>query len=109
MQEKIMPESIEAVLQVSEQDRILRTNRNHLEAIPEKKKKIRIPVRKLEIHLQIGQLLLHNIAENELENDLYNVLDQCNKGKSLINDLPCKAFTWKYLLEYPPKAPCKSR
>ncbi len=46
-----MPESIEAVLQVSKQDRILLTNKNNLKAIPEKKKKLRIPVRKVEIHL----------------------------------------------------------
>lgn len=42
--------------------------------------------KKIETHLKIGQLLLHSIAENELDNDLYSVLDQCNKGKSLISN-----------------------
>jgi uncharacterized protein len=46
-----MPESIDAILQISQQDRLLSTNQRRLGIIPEKKKKLRIPVKKVEIHL----------------------------------------------------------
>ncbi len=46
-----MPESIDAILHISKQDRILSTNKNRLKTIPEKKKLLRIPVRKVELHL----------------------------------------------------------
>lgn len=46
-----MPESIDAILHISKQDRILLTNKNRLKTIPEKKKLLRIPVRKVEHHL----------------------------------------------------------
>ena len=41
-----MQESIEAIIKISKEDRTLRTSSNQLKAIPEKKKKIRIPLRK---------------------------------------------------------------
>ncbi len=46
-----MPESIDAILQISQQDRVLSTNQKRLNTIPEKKKKLRVPVKKVEIHL----------------------------------------------------------
>ena len=46
-----MPESIDAILDASKQDRILSTNLQRLTVIPEKKKKLRIPLRRVEIHL----------------------------------------------------------
>ncbi len=46
-----MPESIDAILQISQQDRLLATNKKRLSVIPEKKKKLRIPVKKVERHL----------------------------------------------------------
>jgi predicted nucleic acid-binding Zn-ribbon protein len=46
-----MPESIDAILHISKQDRILLTNKNRLKTIPEKKKLLRIPVKKVEHHL----------------------------------------------------------
>ncbi len=48
-----MPESIDAILHISKQDRILSTNKNRLKTIPEKKKLLRIPVRKVEHHLDL--------------------------------------------------------
>ncbi len=46
-----MPDSIKAILQISKQDRLLSTKQNLLKNIPEKKKKLRIPVRRVEIYL----------------------------------------------------------
>ena len=43
-----MQESIDAIIRISKEDRILRTSSNHLKAIPEKKRKIRGPLRKAE-------------------------------------------------------------
>jgi len=38
------------------------------------------------IHLQIGRLLLNSTQENELEDNLFNIVNQLNKGSVLITD-----------------------
>lgn len=48
-----MPESIDAILQISQQDRVLINNKTRLKSIPEKKKKLRIPVKKVEHYLDL--------------------------------------------------------
>ncbi len=46
-----MPNSIDAILQISQQDRVLASSQKRLQTIPEKKKKLRIPIRKVELAL----------------------------------------------------------
>ncbi len=46
--------------------------------IPETDKKI--------VHLKIGRLLLKNISNNELENEIFNIVNQLNQGYVLITD-----------------------
>lgn len=46
-----MPNSIDAILQISQQDRVLALSKKRLSTIPDKKKKLRIPVRKVELYL----------------------------------------------------------
>lgn len=48
-----MPESIDAILHISKQDRVLQTKQALLKNIPEKKKKLRIPVKKVEHYLDM--------------------------------------------------------
>lgn len=82
-----MPESIEAVLQVSEQDRILHTNKKYLNAIPEKKKNLRIPVRKVEMHLDKLKMkeeeLYGRIREREILVQVENEKIKKSDGKML--------------------------
>ena len=55
-----MQESIDAIIRISREDRILRTSNNNLKAIPEKKRKIHLPLRKAEV-------LLDSLKEQEEE------------------------------------------
>lgn len=55
-----MDKSNEAIIRISKEDRILRTSSNHLKAIPEKKRKIHLPLRKAEV-------LLDGLKEQEEE------------------------------------------
>jgi hypothetical protein len=48
-----MPESIDAILHISQQDRILSTVKTRLQSIPEKKRQLLIPVKKVEHHLDL--------------------------------------------------------
>ncbi|GBF81828.1 AAA family ATPase [Aphanothece sacrum] len=46
--------------------------------IPEKEKK--------QVHLQIGRLFLKNIKENELQNNIFDIVNHLNKGSALISE-----------------------
>ncbi|NEO42074.1 MAG: AAA family ATPase [Moorea sp. SIOASIH] len=46
--------------------------------IPEAEKK--------QVHLQIGRLLLQNIKDNELDNQIFDIVNQLNEGSALITE-----------------------
>lgn len=79
-----MAESIDAILHISNQDRVISTNKKRLNTIPDKKKKLRIPLKKVEYHLdklkEKEEELFGKIREREtlvnVENDKIKKSDE---------------------------------
>ncbi|MBU2514372.1 hypothetical protein KJ966_23795 [bacterium] len=83
-----MPNSIDAILQISQQDRVLATSKKRLKTIPEKKKKLRIPVEKVEFHLdklkEKEEEIYGKIRERETLVDVENEKIKKSDGKMAI-------------------------
>ncbi len=83
-----MPKSIDAILHISQQDRVLATSKKRLMTIPEKKKKLRIPVQKVEFHLdklkEKEEEIYGKIRERETLVDVENEKIKKSDGKMAV-------------------------